>query len=159
MLLNIDAIMQYGCFYRNRMDKMHTYWWLCLSDYEIYDTETLLKEFFYSTCLEILETNMYIPLFQTDVVALEEIYISQYYPWYVKTIKQLAEQTNYDLEFRKFIEDCLDSRGWCDFIDSALRKDAIAWCKQNGIPYTEKKREISLSEAYRKGMQKIAQNK
>lgn len=138
-MINISKIMFYGRYFDDEDNKYEISWWLCVDDYEIYHIETLFSEYSYESISEIEETSNFVPLFKTDILQLEKEFINKLNN---KTLLNsfskilLANSDSYDVAFRVFIEREFLVDYWSEFEKSQLQKDAIAWCKQNHIPYT-----------------------
>lgn len=137
-MININEIMFYGRYFNDEEHQYDTLWWLCLEDYEIYHTETLIADYSYRSTSEIEETSRFVTFFKTDIIQLEKEFMRKLNN---KTLlnsfnKLLLADNSYDVAFKIFIEREFLVDYWSEFERSQLREDAIAWCKQNHIPYT-----------------------
>lgn len=130
--------MFYGRYFDDENNQYEISWWLCVEDYEIYHTETLLTDYSYESISEIEQTSKFVPFFKTDIIQLEKEFIKKLNN---KTLlnsfnKLLVGNNSYNVAFRIFIEREFLFDYWSEFEKSQLREDAIAWCKNNHIPYT-----------------------
>lgn len=130
--------MFYGRYFDDENNQYEISWWLCVEDYEIYHTETLFADYSYESISEIEQTSKFVPFFKTDIIQLEKEFIKKLNN---KTLlnsfnKLLVGNNSYNVAFRIFIEREFLFDYWSEFEKSQLREDAIAWCKNNHIPYT-----------------------
>ena len=131
--IKISEIAPYGRFYSDL--KNHTKWWLCLQDFKIYDTETIISLFKYETIKEIKESNSFIALFKTDIINLEKEYLNKCLSINEKELFHISQTKNFDIAFKIYIESICLERDWYAFEMKKLCKDAIEWCIKNSIPY------------------------
>lgn len=139
-MININEIMFFGRFYEESENLYDVLWWLCPEDYKIYHTEDLMKDFHYKSVLEIGDSLNFIPFFKTNIVELEKAFIEKLNnkTLYKKFERILADNAySYDVSFSIFIEREFLTDSWREFEKKKLRNDAIAWCKENHVPYTE----------------------
>lgn len=130
--------MFYGRYFDDENNQYKISWWLCVEDYEIYHTEILFADYSYESISEIEQTSKFVPFFKTDIIQLEKEFIKKLNN---KTLlnsfnKLLVGNNSYNVAFRIFIEREFLFDYWSEFEKSQLREDAIAWCKNNHIPYT-----------------------
>lgn len=129
MTLSIKDIMNYGCWYRHEST---VDWWFCLTDGRIYETEDLFNEFGYKTKQEIEESELYILLFKTDMIAAEKHFLNERG---IRNFDGLPD-SEFAIEFRKVLDmDFILCLQWGDFEDSVLKRDAVKWCRENHIPF------------------------
>lgn len=138
-MVKINEIMFYGRYYSDEKNSFDILWWLCLDDFSVYDTETLLSDYSYQSLSEIRETLRFIPFFKTDIIQLEKKFIDKLNNKKLRKVFEkilLDSNHNYDVTFKVFIEREFMVDSWSEFEKSQLRKDAIVWCKMNRIPYS-----------------------
>ena len=133
--IHLDDIIYYG---RSYPDLPPYLWWYCKNDGQIYDTDTLKTEFHFSDEGEMEESPNFIPLFRTDIVSLEILFLNQCGADALKKVKQQQEKEGipFDTAFKIF-EERLPVRIWHDFEKNKLREDAKKWCMENHIPFEE----------------------
>lgn len=129
MNVNIDDLSEYGRFYSDL--KEHTQWWFCIADYKIYDGEKIIAQFAYENQEMIAASDIFLPLFRTDIIALEKEFLKKFA---YEGDFTCEDPSNFDLSFKIYIEDFLE-REWYAFEKEQLCKDAVKWCEENGIPY------------------------
>ena len=134
MKVNIDEICEYGRFYSDL--KEHAQWWFCIADYNIYDGEEMAAKFAYYDKEMIVAAGGFVPLFRTDVIALEKEFLEEFA---YEGDFVCEDPSDFDLSFKKYIESFLE-REWYAFEKERLCKDAVKWCKENGIPYCRNNR-------------------
>ncbi len=133
MFVNIDEIYTYGRFYPDI--ERHVNWWFCITDYVIYDTETIVSNFGYTEKETIASTDTFIPLFKTNVVELEKSFLL------TLSLSDSAPPFPYDdilafdRNFKVYVENHLLLRDWYDFEKKHLCNDAIKWCKLHNIHF------------------------
>lgn len=132
---HLDDIIYYG---RSYPDLPPYLWWYCKNDGQIYDADTLKTEFHFSDEGEMEESPNFIPLFRTDIVSLEVLFLNQCGADALKKIKQQQEKEGipFDTAFKIF-EERLPVRIWHGFEKNKLREDAKKWCMENHIPFEE----------------------
>ncbi len=127
--------MNYGKHYIDE-DHANQYWWFCLADNNVYSIDELRKTYGFINTKEIEDTGIYIPMFQTDVVALEKDFmIKNIYT--EKPVYDIMEKKNiksYDTAFRVFIETHWLRDFWYQMLNAKLKEDAVNWGKLNGVP-------------------------
>lgn len=135
-LLDVREIMYYGRCY-NFGCQPAPYWWLCRIDERVVSLDELCSAYGFHSVEEIEASGAYIPLFQTDIVALEREFLAEM-GYDDKSIRTIMAQRNvsYDVAFNIFVEtpETRFSR-WNAFEREKLMADAIAWCKTYGINY------------------------
>lgn len=130
--------MFYGRYFSDEENKYDISWWLCLENYDIYHTETLMSDFSYKNTPEIKESSKFIPLFKTDIILLEKEFIKKLNnKTLLNSFNKILSSGNreYDVAFRIFIEREFLVNSWSEFEKAQLQQDAVAWCKENHIPY------------------------
>lgn len=129
--MTIEELMYYGRYYSFESKGYHL-WWFDLQKANVYQYDELIQKFGYSSQEEIVSSGMFVPLFETDIVKLEhEFLLLRNY----KQIKRLEKQLNsdFDTEFKVFIEKNDLIKSWHDFEYNRLYQDAIVWCRENHI--------------------------
>ena len=129
MVVSIDELSEYGRFYSDLEE--HTKWWFCTTDYKVYETEEIIAQFSYENQEMIAASDTFLPLFRTDIIALEKEFLEEFA---YEGDFVCEDSSNFDLSFKIYIEDFLE-REWYAFESDRLCKDAVKWCKENGIPY------------------------
>ena len=135
-MIDINKIIFYGRYYDDEKNLYDISWWLCLDDYKVYHTETLMTDYSYKSIFEIEQTSKFIPFFKTDIIKLEKEFMKDFNNKVFNKIL-LDNNNSYDIAFRIFIERGFLIDSWSDFEKSHLQKDAISWCKKNHIPYRQ----------------------
>lgn len=137
MKINIKDIMYYGRHYTDITSE--PYWWFGKDDYQIYSSESLIKEYSYKDTDDILQSEYFIPLFQTDIIELEKEFLAEYNsrPLQDKTEKLVTQANgNFDLAFKTLIEvEEGMSENWYGFERKKLYNDAVNWCQKHNIKY------------------------
>lgn len=131
--------MFYGRYFNDENSLYDISWWLCLTTFDIYDTETLIANYSYKSIAEIKETAKFIPFFKTDIIRLEKEFIKEINnKTLLNSFNKLlfANNCNYNIAFRMFIEREFLVDSWSEYEKAQLKEDAIIWCKENHIAYT-----------------------
>lgn len=139
-MLNINEVVYYGRYFSDEKNNYEIIWWLCLDDYKVYNSDLLLTDYSYKNIFEIKESLKFIPFFKTDIIKLEKDFIcSLNNKTVLKEFNKLLLSNNneYDLAFKKFVERTFLFDSWKTFEKKQLINDAIAWCINNNIPYTD----------------------
>ena len=136
-MLNIDDIIYYGRYYSCENEKKETMWWYNCVTNKVYSTQELVDNFSFNNQDNIMQSNNYIPLFKTDVIELEKVFLNQFYPRLVKIVYNNSLNCDYDISFKRVIERNNLQREWFEYEKSQLRKDAIEWCCKNNLPYSK----------------------
>lgn len=141
-MITISEIMFYGRYYSDEMFTYDISWWLCLKDYKVYHTETLMTDYSYENISEIKKSLSFIPLFKTDIIQLEKEFVERLNnKTFNKNLDKILVDNNcsYDVAFKIFIEKEFMVDSWSEYEKSNLVKDAIAWCRDNYLPYKMQK--------------------
>lgn len=133
MRIDIEKIYTYGRFYPDIEE--HVHWWLCVTNYKIYDTATILSDFGYADEQEISDAGVFIPLFKTNIVELEKRFLHTVLSDSNKVPFSYDDITFFDKNFKIYIEAHGLIRDWYDFEKNHLCNDAIAWCKMHNIHF------------------------
>lgn len=133
MIVNIEDISAYGRFYSDIKD--HVKWWFCLTDYKIYDTESVISKFNYGNEESIVSAGVFIPLFKTDVIKLEREFLASMSINRSNMPFCCDDISDFDRNFKIYIEENFLVREWYYFEQERLCKEAINWCKTNGIVF------------------------
>ncbi|ETA81938.1 hypothetical protein [Youngiibacter fragilis] len=133
MFITIEDIIYYG---RHNKDEYEgSYWWFDLHDYKIYSIDQLRSLFpdeIFTTEVNLLMKDI-IPLFKTEIIEVEKVYIQQ------KNDKKMSEafckvsDDKFDQFFKKYIDEHLLLNDWWNFERKILISDCIEWCKSNRI--------------------------
>lgn len=137
MILEINSIIYYGRYYSTERQEYENLWWLCLIDYQIYGTQTLIEKYSYLNESEIKDLGIYIAMFKTDIIAIEKQFMKNYDEKAIFKIQNTCLNKDYDIAFKIYIEQCFLEQVWYIYERRVLCNDAIKWCKQNHIPYIE----------------------
>lgn len=133
MFIDIEQIYTYGRFYPEI--KKHVNWWICITDYVIYDTETIVSNFGYADEKLIDADGIFVPLFKTDMIELEKEFM-QTIPLGNRTDPfPYDDIPNFDRNFKIYIENHFLIRDWYDFEKRHLCNDAIEWCKLHNFRF------------------------
>ena len=137
MKININDVLYYGRHYTDTSSE--PYWWFSKDDYQIYSSENLIKEYSYKDTDDILQSEYFIPLFQTDIIELEKEFLAEYNskPLQAKTENLVTQSNgNFDLAFKTLIEvEEGMSENWYGFERKKLYNDAVNWCQKHNIKY------------------------
>lgn len=128
----ISELLQYGRYYRDENDSNHI-WWFDPIHKQIYQYETLLSMFGYKSQQDILDSGMFIPLFETDILQLEREFVLETQS--KKTVRYFNNISDFDLdrEFKVFIEKNFLIKSWMNYEKKHLYQDALEWCKSNHL--------------------------
>lgn len=131
MILNICDVVYYGRFYCDEVYEYETRWWLDRKDFKVYSTEELLSRFGFEDYHAIEVCYDLIPVFKTDIIALEKEFIKKY------TGGGNIDEYDclYDRKFKEYIDRKLLIQEWYEFERRKLIEDAILWCQFYKIPY------------------------
>lgn len=133
MIVSIEDISIYGRFYSDLEN--HVKWWFCLLDYTIYDTESVISNFNYKNEESILLSGVFISLFKTDIIKLEQEFLTTLSISKETVPFSYDDITSFDRNFKIYIEENFLVRDWYYFEKEHLYNDAIKWCKRNGIAF------------------------
>lgn len=138
-MVEIERIIYYGRWFSDQENQFDVSWWLCIDNSEVYHTEDLMADYSYESVSEIAESTRFIPFFQTDIIQLEKDFIRKLNNRSCdRTLEKiLLSNDSYDVAFRIFIERELMTDSWSEFEEARLRSDAVAWCRENHIPFRE----------------------
>ena len=135
----LEDIVFYGRFYPNIGDSRDYYWWFCITDYQVYSIDDLIRQFHYTDTESIEYAGLFIPLFKTNMFELENQYLSllpndekKLY----RSIKQQNSNRDYHTVFNIFLDITQSWKRFYKFEKKHLREDAIDWCRQYGIRWT-----------------------
>ena len=130
--MTIEELMYYGRYYTFENEGYHL-WWFDPQDSKVYKYEELLKEFGYRSQEEILYIKRFIPLFETDIVALEHEFLAIRGAKIKQLEHAVISDSDFDVEFKKFVEERDLTNAWHDFEYERLYHDAVVWGKENQI--------------------------
>ena len=130
--MKISDLMYYGRYYRDENEVNHL-WWFDLQNNKIYRYDTLLEEYGYESQEDILNSNAFIPMFETDILALEHVFVLKTQNKKVINFFDKISDTVFDKEFKIFVEKNFMTEPWHDFEKKQLYADALKWCKENQI--------------------------
>ena len=137
--IDLEDIISYGRFYPNIGDNRDHYWWFCITDYQVYSIDDLIRQFHYTDTESIEYAGLFIPLFKTNMFELENQYLSllpndekKLY----RSIKQQNSNRDYHTVFNIFLDITQSWKRFYEFEKRHLREDAIDWCQQYGIRWT-----------------------
>ena len=118
--------------------------WFSLEEGTVWELIRWVRDKGYTSLDEVEKSPKYLRLFKTDAVKLSYEFMKQYLgtaeEWseYLTTMQHLLfKMKNYKSSFYEYIEDRGIDKEWEDFLDEHVRADAIAWCKEHGIEWTE----------------------
>lgn len=146
MKVEIRNIIMFGEWDREEDYKYEENCWFEKSSCTVFYSSNLIEEFGYKDCGEIKSSGHFIPLFKTDIVALQKEFIANYPDKSVEeTINYILENDNFgyasgfSVAFRILTSDYPEfnefSREYHAFEKKRLTKDAEEWCERNHIPY------------------------
>lgn len=125
----------YGRYYSSYESETEFPWWFCLSDESVVSLDSLRQVYGYRNDDEIFLSGIFIPFFKTDISELEKEFLRK------RNLKgvldKLGRGVDFDILFRKYVDKELLFDDWLEYEGKQLRNDAIAWCRQYGIKYTE----------------------
>lgn len=125
--MTVEEIMYYGRYY-DFEDPGHHLWWFDLSDGTVYPFDELVKDFGYVSQEDIISAGKYIPLFETDIVVLEQEFLKQ------RSLKMNdSKDADFDVNFKTYIDENNLWEAWHDFEYRRLYQDAVNWCRENHI--------------------------
>lgn len=130
--MKLTDLMYYGRYYRDEREPNHT-WWFDPNNKQIFLYDDLLKTFGYNSLEDIINFSEFIPLFETDIIKLEHQFISETQTKKVMIFFKDIADSDFDREFKIFIEKESLIGTWHDFEKKNLYKDALKWCDENHI--------------------------
>lgn len=130
--MKLSELMYYGRYYRDENEADHI-WWFDLQSKQVFQYDTLVKKFGYNSQEDILNSSAFIPLFETDILALEHDFILKTQTKKVINFFDKISDSYFDREFKIFIERNFISESWNDFEKKHLYNDALKWCSDNHI--------------------------
>jgi len=132
--IKIDELMYYGRYYSSESEGYHI-WWFDTEKATVRQYDELLEEFGYCSWEEILSSGYFIPLFETDIVELEREFILNTQGHAIAGQFETVSDSDYDTEFKIYIERNHLSKIWYEFERERLYKDAVDWCKANKLKF------------------------
>lgn len=136
--LKIHEITCYGEYYSSHNYTIKPIYWLRLRDYKILDAELLIEKGKIKSVEQLRDTGKYIPVFQTDMIALYKDFVQQFCPdvhQKLCDIEKSNAEFNYGTAFRIFFNGNVIQEMWYVYEDYKLKKDAIQWCQENGLSF------------------------
>lgn len=120
--------------------------WFEESSFKFFYTSNLIDEFGYKDCDEIKESGFFIPVFKTDIIALQKEFIANYHDKQIEeTMNTIIENDNYEYDsgyevaFRILTQDYPQfdefSNEYFNYEKQQRLQDAENWCLENDIPY------------------------
>ncbi len=120
--------------------------WFEKSSFKFFYTSNLIDKFGYKDCVEIKESGYFIPVFKTDVIALQKEFIATYHDKQIEeTMNTIIENDNYgydsgyEVAFRILTQDYPQfaefSKEYFNYEKQKRLQDAKIWCRKNNIPY------------------------
>ena len=135
MSVSINILKYYGRYYPTEAQDARPMWWFCRTDETVISREELETRYGYKNLDNAEQTGLFIPLFQVDMPALEKSFLKAFH--FRKRSAASLSGGDFDADFKAFIETAGLSESWHEFEGSALKEDAIAWCRKNGIKYVD----------------------
>lgn len=128
--MTIEELMYYGRYYDFEYEGHHL-WWFDLNSETVHQFDELIKKFGYLSQDDIISSGLFIPLFETNIVNLEQEFLklNNY------NIKQfeLLDYPDFDTCFKVFVEKNNLLESWRKFENQRLYDDMMIWGKENGI--------------------------
>lgn len=120
--------------------------WFEKSSFGFFYTSNLINKFGYKNFEEIQNSGYFIPVFKTDIIALQKEFIANYPDKRIEeTMNEIIANDNfgyssgYEVAFRILTQDYPEFDEFCnkyfDYEQSVLLESAQKWCSENGIPY------------------------
>lgn len=120
--------------------------WFEKSSFKFFYTSNLINKFGYKNFEEIENSGHFIPVFKTDIIALQKEFIANYPDKEIEeTMNEIIANDNfgynsgYEVAFRILTQDYPEFDEFCnkyfDCEQSVLLESAQKWCKENSIPY------------------------
>ena len=128
--MTIEELMYYGRYYDFEYEG-HCLWWFDLNSGKVHQYDELINKFRYSSQEAIVSSGMFIPLFETNIVKLEQEFL-KLNNYKVEQLKK-PENSDFDTKFKVFVEENNLMEFWRDFEYHRLYQDAIIWCNENSI--------------------------
>ena len=116
-------------------------WWFCKIDYCIYCIDDLLNGFGFNNHKEIKNSEIFIPLFQTDIILLEKQFLQcrpineQKEVFLLYELSYNKIKGGFDIAFKIYIEKYNLLEEWRIYEQKKLYNDAIIWCQNNDVPF------------------------
>ena len=134
MVLQIETILYYGRYYPFIENEYGFYWWFSNIDFTIYSVDELLGRMGFYTYQDICDSDVFFPLFKTDIVQTEKNFLSER-----SLLKEFGMYIggfpDEDAAFKSFIEKLGLQNQWFEYERYILRNDAVAWCKKHNIVF------------------------
>lgn len=120
--------------------------WFEKSSFGFFYTSNLINKFGYKNFEEIENSGYFIPVFKTDIIALQKEFIANYPDKKIeKTMNEIIANDNfgyssgYEVAFRILTQDYPEFDEFCnkyfDYEQNILLENAQKWCAENEIPY------------------------
>ncbi len=124
--------------------KVHV--WFEKSSFAFFFTSNLIDKFGFENFEEIEKSGYFIPVFKTDIIALQKKFIADYPDKRIEeTMNEIIANDNfgynsgYEVAFRILTQDYPEFNEFCDkyfnYEQSVLLENAQKWCAENEIPY------------------------
>ena len=130
--MTVTELMYYGRYYRNENEPNYI-WWFDLQSKQLCQYEDLLEKFGYHSQEDLMNTGKFVPLFKTDILALEYRFILETKSKKVINFFDKLSDSDFDREFKIFIEKNFMVEAWHHFEKRHLYEDALQWCEQHCI--------------------------
>lgn len=131
--MTIEELMFYGRYYSFE-DAGYHLWWFDSYSGSIYEFYELINKLGYFSQEDIISSERFIPLFETDIVKLEQDFLRAY-NYEVKQLENAVDM-DFDTKFKIFVEKNNLTELWKKFESCRLYHDAIVWCNDNFIKKT-----------------------
>ena len=135
-MIKINEIMFYGRYYDNEERPYSNIWWYSKTDERIFSIDEIIQLFNYRTEDEIIECNIFIPLFKVNIFNLEKAFISDLNNKEITKLFKNIDGKLFDIKFLEYIDrDSFVKRLWFEYEEKNLYTEAVKWCRDNHIPY------------------------
>lgn len=146
MKIDLTVAVFYGEWCSEEDSEYEVHAWFEKSSLKFFYTSNLINKFGFKNFEEIENSGHFIPVFKTDIIALQKEFIANYPDKEIEeTINEIIANDNfgydsgYEVAFRILTQDYPEFNEFCDkyfnYEQSVLLENAQKWCSENGIPY------------------------
>lgn len=137
-MVKINEIKYYGQWCRETDPNYHC-WWYSTYDEKIYNVDELIEFFSFKNYEEIENSFSYIPLWKTDLIETAKLFVSKINDKNAQRFFSKKGDDSFFGEFKNYVTSNQNyfTRWWYEFENDTLVNDAIMWCKENHIAYSD----------------------